>query len=176
MLFITTLENLTFVILEYTAEMIIAGHTHYLVLHLVFSCKLFKDLVEIMRSVLETALEEENSAGMFGEALEKKINNFHHKLDAGLKNMASDINSTEKSSKFQHKTVMQGLSVLVTNHDIQKSTNAIIPIKTRNTGLVQTMGILPITLCPPELITDRSNTSNTTSEYDEDTVGNDTVG
>jgi hypothetical protein len=174
--FITMLEHLRVVILQDAADMIIDGRTHYLFLHLVFSYQLFKDFFKIMRVPLATVVEEEKSADAFGEALDNTINNFHHALDAGLKKMASNINSTEKSSKFQHKTVMQGLIALVTKCDIQKAMNAIMPTKRRNTGSGQTMGILPITLCPPELINDGSDTANTTSDYDKYTDGDETVG
>jgi hypothetical protein len=46
--FINMLEHLRVVILQYAAEMLIAGRTHYLFLHEVFSCQLFKDFVKVM--------------------------------------------------------------------------------------------------------------------------------
>jgi hypothetical protein len=38
-----------------------------------------------MTIALGTIVEEEKSSEVFGEALDKKINTFHHTLDAGLK-------------------------------------------------------------------------------------------
>jgi hypothetical protein len=46
--FINMLEHLRVVILQDAAEMLIAGRTHYLFLHEVFSCQLFKDSVKVM--------------------------------------------------------------------------------------------------------------------------------
>jgi hypothetical protein len=132
-------------------------------------------IAPIKRVTLETVVEDENSDDVFGEALDNIINNFHHTVDAGLKNMASGIKSAEKSSKFHHRMVMQGLSALVTKRDNQKSMKAIMPEKKRNTGPGLTMGIHPRTLCPTELMTNGSDTANTTSDYDEDTVGDETV-
>jgi hypothetical protein len=120
---------------------------------------------------------------VFGETLDNNINNFHHTvLDAGLKKMSSSINSTDNSSKFHTKTVMQGLSDLVTKGDIQKAMNAIMPAKRRKTEPGLTMGVHPrqkvamSTLCPPEIMTDGSDTANTTLDCDEDTLGGETVG
>jgi hypothetical protein len=98
-----------------------------------------------MRVPLKTVVEEEKSDGVSEEALDNKINTFHHTIDADLKKTASDINSTEKSSTLQHKTVMQGLSALVTQRDIQKSMNSMVPAKGRTTVLSQTRGILHYT-------------------------------
>jgi hypothetical protein len=79
------------------------------------------------------------------------------------------------TSRFQHKMVMQELSVLVTKCDIQKALNVMLPAKRHKIGRGDTSGILPKTLCPPGLITDLSDTANTTPEYDEDTFGDDTA-
>jgi hypothetical protein len=46
--FINILEHLRVVILQDAAEMLIAGRTHYLFLHEVFSCQLFKEFVKVM--------------------------------------------------------------------------------------------------------------------------------
>jgi hypothetical protein len=66
--------------------------------------------------------------------LDNKINKFHHTLDAGLKKMISHIDSTKMSSRIQHKSVMQELSVLVTKRDIQKAMNAMLPAKKHKGG------------------------------------------
>jgi hypothetical protein len=113
--------------------MIIVECTHYLFLHPVFSCEIFKEFVIVMMVALETVVEEENSSDVFGEALENNINKFHHTIDAGLKKMTSNINSTKMTSRFQHKTVIQELSVLVTKRDIQKALNAMLPAKRHRT-------------------------------------------
>jgi hypothetical protein len=70
---------------------------------------------------------------------------------------------------------MQGLSALITKRDNQKLMKAIMPAKRRNKGPGLTMGIHPRTLWPTELTTDGSDTANTTSDNDEDTVGDETV-
>jgi hypothetical protein len=119
--FINMLEHLRVFILQDAAKMLIAGRTHYLFLHDVFSCELFKDFVNVMTIALETVVEEEKTSDVFGEALDNKIKNFHHTHDAGLKKMTSHINSTKMTSRIHHKMVMQELSVLVTKHDIHKS-------------------------------------------------------
>jgi hypothetical protein len=80
------LEHLRVVIIQDTAEMLIAGRTHYLFLHDVFSCELLKEFVKIMMHALETVVEEENSSDVFGEALDNKIKKNHHTLDAGRLN------------------------------------------------------------------------------------------
>jgi N12 class adenine-specific DNA methylase len=144
--FINMLEHLRVVILQDAAEMLIAGRTHYLFLHEVFSCQLFKDFVKVMTIALGTVVEEEKSSEVFGEALDNKINKFHHTLDAGLKKMTSHIDSTKMTSRIQHKTVMQELSVLVTKRDIQKAMNAMLPAKKHKTGRGETSRIQPRTL------------------------------
>jgi hypothetical protein len=60
--------------------MIIAGCTHCLFLHEVFSCELFKEFVKVMTVALETVVEEEKSSDVFGEVLDNKINKFHHTM------------------------------------------------------------------------------------------------
>jgi hypothetical protein len=62
--------------------------------------------------------------------------------------MTSHINSTKMTSRIQHKTVMQELSVLVTKRDIQKAMNAMLPAKRHKTGRGETSFIHPRTLCP----------------------------
>jgi N12 class adenine-specific DNA methylase len=75
--------------------MLISGRTHYLFLHEVFSCQLVKDFVKVTTIALGTVVEEEKSSEVFGEALDNKINKFHHTLDAGIKKMTSHIDSTK---------------------------------------------------------------------------------
>jgi hypothetical protein len=72
--------------------------------------------------------------------------------------------------------VMQELSVIVTKRDIQKAMNAMLSDKRHKTGRGQTCSILPSrTLCPSGPITDGCDTANTTSDYDEGTVSDDTA-
>jgi hypothetical protein len=80
--------------------MLIAGRTHYLFLHEVFSCQLFKEFVKVMTIALGTVVEEEKSSEVLGEALDNKINKFKHTLDAGLKNMTSHTDSTKMTSRI----------------------------------------------------------------------------
>jgi hypothetical protein len=80
------------------------------------------------------------------------------------------------TSRIQHKTAMQELSVLVTKRDtIQKGVNVMLPAKRHKTGRGETSGILPRHLCPPGLLSGVSDMANTTSNYDEDTFGYDTA-
>jgi hypothetical protein len=165
------------VILQDAAEMLIAGRTHYLFMHEVFSCELFNEFVKVMTTALETIVEEEKSSDVFGEALNNNINTFNHTLDAGLKNMTSYINSTKMTSGIQHKMVMQELSVLVTKHGIQKAMNAMLLAKRHKMGRRETSRIHPRTLCPQGLLTDTStdisDRANPMSDHDEDTFGDD---
>jgi glutamate racemase len=55
---INILEHLRVVIIQDAVEMLIAGCTHYLFLHEVFSCQLFKEFVKVMTIVLGTVVEE----------------------------------------------------------------------------------------------------------------------
>jgi hypothetical protein len=89
--------------------------------------------------------------------------------------MTSNINSTKMTSRIQHKTAMQELSVLVTKRDIKKAVNAMLPAKSHKTGMGETSGIIPRALCPPELLIDICDMASTTSDYDEDTFGDDTA-
>jgi hypothetical protein len=171
--FINMLKHLRVVILQDAAEMLIAGHTHYLFMHEMFSCELFKEFVKVMMTALETVVEEEKSSYVFGEALENNINKFHHTIDAGLKKIASHIKSTKMTSRIQHKTVMKELCVLVTKSDIQKAMNAMLPAKRHKTGRGETSSIHPRTLCTQVLLTDISDRANPPSDHDEDTVGDD---
>jgi hypothetical protein len=66
--FINMLEHLRVVIFQDAAEMLIAGPTHYLFLHEVFSCQVFKDFVKVTMIALGTVVEEERSSEVFGEA------------------------------------------------------------------------------------------------------------
>jgi hypothetical protein len=113
--------------------------------------------------------EEEQSSELFGEVLDNKINKFHHTLDAGLKKMTSHIDSTKMTSRIQHKTVMQELSVLVTKRDIQKAMNAMLPAKIHKTGRGETSRIHPRTLCLQGLRTEVSDRANPPPVHDEDT-------
>jgi hypothetical protein len=173
--FINMLEHLRVVILQDAAEMLIAGRTHYLFLREVFSCQLFKEFVKVMTIALGTVVEEEKSSEVFGEALDNKIKKFHHTLDAGLKKMTSRIDSTKMTSRTQHKTAMQELSVLVTKRDIQKAMNAMLPAKKHKTGRGETSHIHPRTLCLQGIRTDVSDRANPLSLHDEDTFGDDTT-
>jgi N12 class adenine-specific DNA methylase len=166
MVFINMLEPLRVLILQDVAEIIIDGRTHYLFMHEVFSCELFKEFVKIMMIALETVVKEKKSSDVFGEALENKINKFHHTLDAGLKKTTSHINSTKMTSRIQHKMVMQEFSVLVTKHDIQKAMNAMLPAKRHKTGRGETSRIHPRNLCPQGLLTDISDRANPPSDHD----------
>jgi hypothetical protein len=83
--FINMLKKLRVFILQDAAEMLIAGHKYYLFLHEVFTCQLFKEFVKVMKIALGTVVEEEKISEVFGEALDNKINKFHHTLDAGQK-------------------------------------------------------------------------------------------
>jgi hypothetical protein len=107
--------------------------------------------------------------------LDNKINKFHVTLDAGLKKMTSHIDSTNMTSRIQHKTVMQELSVLVTKHDIQKAMNAMLPAKKHKTGRGETSRIHPRTLYLNEQRTDISDRANPPSVYGEDTFGDNTA-
>jgi hypothetical protein len=128
-----------------------------------------------MMIALGTVVEDEKSSEVFGEALDNKIKKNHHTLDAGLKNITSHIDSTRVTSRIQHKTVMQELSVLVTKSDIQKAMNAMLPAKKHKTGRSETSRIHPRTLCLQGLLTDISDRENPPSFHDEDTFGDDTV-
>jgi hypothetical protein len=55
--FTNMLEHLRVVIPKNAAEMLIAGRIHYLFLHEVFSCQLFKDFVKVMMIALGTVVE-----------------------------------------------------------------------------------------------------------------------
>jgi hypothetical protein len=96
---------------------------------------------------------------VFGQALDKKINKFHHTLDVGLKNMTSHIDSTKMTSRIQHKTVMQEL---------------IVP-KKHKTGRGETSRIHPRSICLQGLHTDVGDRANPPSVHDEDTFGDDTA-
>jgi hypothetical protein len=134
-----------------------------------------RSLVKVMMIALETVVGEEKSYHVCGEALDNTINNFHHTLDAGLKKMTSHINSTKMTSRIQHKTVMQELSVLVTKRDIQKAMNAMLPAKRHKTGRGGTSSIHPRTLCAQGLLTDIRDMAEPPSDHDEDTSGDDTA-
>jgi hypothetical protein len=69
--FISMLEHMRVVIL-------INGRTHYLFLNPIFSCKLFKDYVKVMRVALDTIHETENTADVFSDELDNKITDFHN--------------------------------------------------------------------------------------------------
>jgi hypothetical protein len=99
----------------------------------------------------------------------------HHRLDAGLKKMTSYIDSTKMTSRIQHKTAMQELSVLVTKCDIQKAMNAMIPAKKHKTGRVETSSIHPRTLYLNVQRTDVSDRANPPSVYGGDTFGDNTA-
>jgi hypothetical protein len=173
--FINMLEHFRLVILQDAAEILIAGRTHYLFLHEVFSCQLFNEFVKVMTIALGTVVEEEKSLEVFGEALDNKINKFHHTLDAGLKKMTPNIDSTKMTSRIKHKSVMQELSVLVTKRDIQKTINAILPAKKHKTGRGETSRIHPRTLYLYEQRTDVRDRANPPSVYGEDTFGGNTA-
>jgi hypothetical protein len=126
-----------------------------------------------MTIALGAVVEEEKSSEVFGEALDNNISKFHHTLDAGLKKMASHIDSTKMTSRTQHKTVMQELSYLVTKHDIQKAMNAMLPAKKYKTGRGETSGIHPINIYLQGLLTDVSDRASPPSVHDEDTFGDD---
>jgi hypothetical protein len=158
------LEHSRVVILQDAAEMLIAGRTHYLFLHEVFSCQLLKEFVKVMTIALGTVVEEEKSSEVFEEALDNKINTCHHTLDAGLKKMTSHIDSTKMTSRIQHKSVMQELNVLVTKCDIQKATNAMLPAKKHKTGRGETRRIHPRTICLHGLHTDTKATCIKTNQ------------
>jgi hypothetical protein len=93
--FINMMEHLRVVIIQDAAEMLIAGRTHYLFLHEVFSCQLSKEFVKVTTISLGTVVEETKSSEFFGEALDNKTNKFHHTPDAGFKEITSHINSTK---------------------------------------------------------------------------------
>jgi hypothetical protein len=79
------------------------------------------------------------------------------------------------TSRIQHKTVMQELSVLVTKHNIQKAMNAMLPAKKHKTGRGETSRIHPRTLCLQGLRTDVRDRANPPSVHDENTFGDDTA-
>jgi hypothetical protein len=74
--FINMLEHLRVVIIQDAAEMLIAGRTHYLFLHEVFSCQLFKEFVKVMTITLGTVVEEENSSAFFERHWTTRSTNF----------------------------------------------------------------------------------------------------
>jgi hypothetical protein len=95
MVFITLLKHLRVVILQDAAEMIINGHTNYIFLNPVLSCKLFKDYVKVMRVTFDTIHEIEKTVDVFSDELDNKITDFHITLDSGLHKIATTINSSK---------------------------------------------------------------------------------
>jgi hypothetical protein len=106
--------------------------------------------------------------------LDNKINKFHHTLNAGLKKMTSHIDSTKMTSRIQHKSVMQELSVLVTKR-IQKAMNAMLPSKKHKGVRGETSRIHPRTICLDGKLTDVSDRANPPSVYGQDTCSDNTA-
>jgi hypothetical protein len=74
--FIYKMEHLRVVILQVAAEMLIAGRKHYLFLHEVFSCQLFKEFVKVMTIALGTVVEEEKNSEFFERHWTTRSTNF----------------------------------------------------------------------------------------------------
>jgi hypothetical protein len=123
--YITMLEHIRVVILQDAAETITNGHTHILFLNPIFSYKLIKDYVKVMRVTLNTIHETENTVDVFSDELENKITYFHITLDSGLQKISTTINSSSYTSNKNRNSVMKGMKRLVTKGDIRKAVEAI---------------------------------------------------